>query len=324
MSNTFHRLLLKNKRNLSISLIFVCAFYITAVLFADPEKIYAAFSRMNRLDWLLVLSCSFSNYILRFIRWHYYLRYLSHSISIFQNFLYYMTGFALTLTPAKIGETIRSTYLAQHAVPYTHSLAMFFSERFLDVVVIALLSLFSLQDSLENGSPHIRSFTIISVIVLVSFIPFLRQSFVTHFILLLSSKVKWHRLQSFLKYFVHLLNTARELFAFKPVTTGLFLGTVAWLIQGLAFYFILTTLSIDISLQQSIGIYAISLLAGGLSFIPGGIGTTEAVMVLLLTLLGADTATAIATALISRLSTLWFAVGLGLSTALFLSLREDH
>jgi len=323
MSSSFHRLLIKNRRNLSISLIFVCTLYFGAVLLADPEKIYSAFSKMSGLNWLLVVSCSLSNYILRFIRWHYYLHYLSHQISLLQHFLYYMAGFALTITPAKIGETIRSTYLAQHGVPYTHSLAMFFIERLLDVIVIALLSLFSLRIGWDNTSANINNFIIISVIAIVSFIPLLRQIFVTQFIELLRSKVSWLRLRKLLKHLILLLLTARDLFALKPIYTGFLLGTIAWVIQGFAFYFILTTLNIEIGLEQSIGIYAISLLAGALSFIPGGIGTTEAVMTLLLTMLGADTSTAIAAALISRLSTLWFAVGLGFCAALTLSFRDN-
>ena len=323
MSNYFHQLLIKNRRNLSISLIFVCILYFGAVLFADSEKIYSAFSKMSGLHWLLVLSCSLSNYILRFIRWHYYLHYLSHQISLFQHFFYYMVGFALTFTPAKIGETIRSTYLAQHEVPYTHSLAMFFSERLLDVIVIALLSLLSLQIGWDNASSSINSFIIISVIIIVSFIPLLRQAFVTQLIEMLSSRIPWIKLQKLLNHLILLLITARDLFAPKPIYMGFFLGAIAWFIQGVAFYFILTTLGIEISLEQSIGIYAISLLAGALSFIPGGIGTTETVMTLLLTMLGADTATAIAASLISRLSTLWFAVGLGFSAALILSFRDN-
>jgi len=234
-----------------------------------------------------------------------------------------MVGFALTFTPAKIGETIRSTYLAQHEVPYTHSLAMFFSERLLDVIVIALLSLLSLQIGWDNASSSINSFIIISVIIIVSFIPLLRQAFVTQLIEMLSSRIPWIKLQKLLNHLILLLITARDLFAPKPIYMGFFLGAIAWFIQGVAFYFILTTLGIEISLEQSIGIYAISLLAGALSFIPGGIGTTETVMTLLLTMLGADTATAIAASLISRLSTLWFAVGLGFSAALILSFRDN-
>lgn len=320
MPSTFHTLFLKNKRNLSIILVFVCVLYIGMILFAEPAKIFSAFSKMSALSWLLILSCSFSNYLLRFMRWHYYLRYLKHPIPLTLHFLYYMAGFALTLTPAKVGETIRSTYLAQHAVPYTQSLAVFFSERFLDVVVIALLSLFVLQ--FENTEHHYHYFIVISVVVVVSFIPLLRQTFVTRSLSAVADKISLQPIRTLLQHLSRLLTTARTLFAYQPIYIGLLLGSIAWLIQGLAFYFILTTLDINISLQQSIGIYAISLLAGAVSFIPGGIGTTEAVMTLLLTLLGADTPTAIAAALISRLSTLWFAVALGFGAALVLSFEK--
>ncbi len=63
------------------------------------------------------------------------------------------------------------------------------------------------------------------------------------------------------------------------------------------------------------GIYAVSLLAGAVSFIPGGIGSTELVMGLLLSKLGADNTVFMTAPLISRLSTLWFAVIVGLFAA---------
>ena len=277
---------------------------------------------MNLTHWLFMLACSLLNYLLRFVRWHYYLRYLTHSIPASQNFLYYLAGFALTLTPAKVGETIRSSYLAQHGVPYTRSLAMFFVDRFADVVVVSLLSLFVLKVS--GHSEHINQFIIIMVTIIVSFIPLMRQTFVTRFLYNLHKKITWNFLSKTLLHLSQLLTTARDLLALKPVYTGLLLGLFAWFIQGIAFYFIVTTLGIEITLQQSIGIYAISLLAGAASFIPGGIGTTEAAMTLLLTLLGADTATAIAAALISRLATLWFAVCLGFTAALILSFNSEN
>jgi len=324
VQNIFHTLLLKNKRNLSISLIFACVLYIGLVLFSEPDKILAAFSKLSIQNWLLILCCSLTNYLLRFFRWHYYLSYLKHYVPSYQNLLYYMAGFALTLTPAKIGETIRSTYLAQHSVPYTQSFAMFFTERFLDLVIIALLSIFILQSQFASPHENVNNFIIISIIVIVSFIPLLRQSFVTQFLDYIQLRIHWPKFQALLQHFKHLISTARDFFTLKPIVIGFIFGTIAWIIQGLAFYFILTTLNVDINLQQSVGIYAISLLAGAISFVPGGIGTTEAVMTLLLSFLGVDSSTAIAAALISRLSTLWFAVSLGFIAATILSFRENY
>jgi len=324
MTTIFHSLILNNKRNLSLILVFVCVLYLSVIFFADPEKIFNSFSKLSLLNWLLILSFSLTNYFLRFIRWHYYLSCFKHKIPFSQNFLYYMSGFALTLTPAKVGETIRSTYLAQHAVPYTHSLAMFFTERFLDVIIIALLSLFIFQSALDDGSHPYKYFVLVSIIIFVSFIPLLRQSFVTQILAFLSAKAPWYKGKQFLNYVIEFIKTTRSLFCLKPIYIGFLLSAMAWVIQGFAFYFILTTLNVDITLQQSIGIYAISLLAGAASFVPGGIGTTDAVLIILLTLLGSDTPTAIAAALISRLSTLWFAVFIGFTTATVLSFKESQ
>ena len=53
------------------------------------------------------------------------------------------------------------------------------------------------------------------------------------------------------------------------------------------------------------------MLAGALSFMPGGLGGAEAVMVGLLVWAGIGDAEALVATVLIRLSTLWFAVGIG-------------
>ena len=79
----------------------------------------------------------------------------------------------------------------------------------------------------------------------------------------------------------------------------------------LGFYLLLQYLDLPASPPLALGIYALSLLAGALSFLPGGLGSTEAAMGLMLLASGADAPTAVAATLIYRLVSLWFAVGLG-------------
>lgn len=68
---------------------------------------------------------------------------------------------------------------------------------------------------------------------------------------------------------------------------------------------------VRISVETGIGIYAIAVLAGALLFLPGGLGSTEAVMCVLLVAFGADSPAAVAITLLCRIATLWFAVALG-------------
>ena len=59
------------------------------------------------------------------------------------------------------------------------------------------------------------------------------------------------------------------------------------------------------------GIYPLAMLVGALSFVPGGVGTTELAIVLMLNRLGIATADAIAVAVAARLVTLWYAIAVG-------------
>jgi uncharacterized protein (TIRG00374 family) len=67
-------------------------------------------------------------------------------------------------------------------------------------------------------------------------------------------------------------------------------------------------------LGLAILIYAVTTVAGALSFLPGGLLVTEAGMTLLLvqSARGVDEPTAVAATLLIRLATLWFAVLIGL------------
>jgi len=61
-------------------------------------------------------------------------------------------------------------------------------------------------------------------------------------------------------------------------------------------------------------IYAVTTIAGALSFLPGGLGVTEGAMTMMLVTGSTqlDPATALDATLLTRLATLWFAIAIGL------------
>jgi uncharacterized protein (TIRG00374 family) len=303
----------RQKRTLALSLVIAATLYLSVVFLIGYESILAAMTRLGWHGWLLILACSFSNYVLRFVRWLMYLKRFGYQIPHSLHFHYYMSGFALTTTPAKAGETIRSLYLKAHGVDFHHSLAMFFTERFLDVIVITLLAGLSVLSFAEYGQ-----FIFGTAIVLLLFLPLLRSGIMVHNLQQLTVMIRFNRLRRLVLYLSSLLDAARNLLEWRMLYSGMLIGLLAWSIQGIAFYFILTVMQTGIPWHIAMSIYAISLLAGALSFIPGGIGTTEAVMGVLLLNSGTDTVTAVAVPLISRLATLWFAVCLGLLSSLYL------
>jgi uncharacterized protein (TIRG00374 family) len=69
---------------------------------------------------------------------------------------------------------------------------------------------------------------------------------------------------------------------------------------------------LDITILDASSLQPAATLIGAASMIPGGIGTTEAALALLLGRLSVDPVAAVGVAVTFRLATLWFAVGLGI------------
>jgi len=93
---------------------------------------------------------------------------------------------------------------------------------------------------------------------------------------------------------------------------ALALGAVGWCSEGLSFFVVLHALGAGLNPGACVFIFAFAMMVGAISVLPGGLGSTEATMIGLLVTqhVGFDVAV-VATAVV-RVTTLWFAVSLGL------------
>ena len=82
-------------------------------------------------------------------------------------------------------------------------------------------------------------------------------------------------------------------------------------------------LEADPGVAISVGIYALSMLIGAVSFLPGGIGGAEVSMGFMLITAGIGEQMSVVATLICRIATLWFAVLLGLLAIGYLSARGE-
>ena len=309
----------RHQRVIILSLFLAAGFYLTAVLLTGYQQAIEAFYRMGPGGWLLLFTASLCNYSLRYIRWQYYLSLSGWKLTHKLHLRYYLSAFALTTTPGKAGETIRSVLLRPHGIPYHTSLACFFTERLLDLVVITIIALLAILHFSDY-----KTFVLISITVLIALVPAIRSKSLRAQIIMMWKKRKKSRLGHFLWHVISLLKNARILLSPRPLYIGVTTGLLAWSLQGIAFYFVVHTLGFETTITIALGIYAVSLLAGAASFIPGGIGSTELVMGLLLLASGAGETVAITAPLISRLSTLWFAVLIGMLAAGSLGLHRSQ
>ncbi len=287
-------------RAILIGLIIIVAFYSLAAILADWASFSTAVVKLPGMIWVQLVGFSILSYFSRFIRWHYFLIIMGYKIPILRNLEIYLAAFALTITPGKIGETIRSVYLHRYGVSYPRSIGAFVSERLLDLVAVGVLATFITSSFSGQRALIFLLIAIVSTILLL----FFRKS-------LMALVVKQVTKHSPVNHLNKLIATIYFLLSGYRLTIALALSLMAWIAQGYSLYLIVQVLGYEVTASMVIAIYSLSILAGAASFIPGGLGATEVAIVLLLSSIGIGQADSITASLASRGVTLWFAVSIG-------------
>ncbi len=284
--------------------------YLGLALWAGWREVLAAVVQVGPFVLIGLLALSLCNYLLRFLRWSSYLALLDAPVPWRINLAVYFSGFALTTSPGKLGETLRSLLLMPHGVPAPASLAAFFAERVSDLLAILVLTAVGLWAySPARPVVGLALAAVVFFLVLVQWTALITS--IDQWAASLAQK--WARL--IVQLCVIILHF-RRCFSLTAMAMGLAIGVLAWFAEGFGFWWLLAALGHPLPLTTAVFIYAFAMLIGGLSFLPGGLGSSEAVMIGLLVLNGLPEPAAVTATLICRLATLWFAVGLG---AIFLT-----
>lgn len=299
---------------LVISVVLSVAGYALAMVWSGEGV--DGFGAVSLTTWGMVLALSLANYLLRFWRWQWYMHELSGvTVPRWRHLLIYFSGFALTTTPGKAGEIIRSLYLKPQGIGISHSVSGLFVERLIDLIAITLLSVYALA-SYGNEAMQVAAAIVVSMVFIA--LPLL------HFRpLWLGVERLSYRLPSVLRSVVlklcHLVQDSARILKNRHLYGGLVIGVVAWFAEGFGFYILLQSLDAQLSMPMAVGVYSTGMLAGALSFMPGGLGGAEAAMAWLLVTLGTQQSIAIVATVVCRIATLWFAVALGALACLWLT-----
>jgi uncharacterized protein (TIRG00374 family) len=290
--------------------------YLAIILWTGRADVSAAFGMLRPDTLLALLALSLANYLIRFGRWRTYLRQLGVRLDLLHDLRIYIGGFALTTTPGKSGELARTLWLRPYGVPVDSSAAVFLVERVQDFIAIVVLS--SLGLSLYPGAAGRWALLAGIALVIAVFSVFLLSDRVER----LANMRTIRPLHRLLMKLASVSRHARDCVRPRPLLVGLFAGLIAWSCEGMAFAILLRALGHPVTPVTALSIYAFSMLAGAISFMPGGLGSSEATMILLLRFVGVPLSLAVPATLIIRATTLWFAVLLGV-LALSIRLRPS-
>ncbi len=280
--------------------------YLGFSLWGGWHEVVTALLKVGVIGTVIALLLSLTNYLLRFVRWQKFLAQLGHRVYWQESLRIYIGGFGLTILPGKVGESIRSVFLKNHGISYPESLAAFFSEQLSNLISMLLLVTVGLW-----AYPQAKPMVLILGALILTILTVLQQTRLLRAFQIFAKQKLPARAAHLISSSIEIVLHSRRCFSLSMLLYGIAIGLVAWGAEGVAFYYIMQVLGSDMSLQTALFIYAFSMLVGALSFLPGGLGGTEATMVALLMLNNIPQPQAVAATVLIRLATLWFAVALG-------------
>lgn len=290
-----------------LGLLAVTILYVAGLAWADAKgEVSSSLPLLFALLPVLTL-VSMTTYLIRYLRWFWLLGRIGRSVKFAKGFLAYLTGFAFTATPGKAGELLRIRYFEPLGVPASRILAAFFFERSMDLLVVLGLSALYLRRPALLAWLSVFTFGLVAVLILL-----VSRLTIVGWLVSRSARRNFRRLSHLLSLLQTALEEVRQWIRPLELIVAVALGLVAWGVTSAAFVHLLFRLGIAIPELQALGIYPFSMLAGAASMLPGGVGSTEATIVAILSEEGVELPTALLAAIGIRLATLWFAILCGL------------
>lgn len=279
------------------------------VMLGDVKNLGARLGEFRWWAFGAALGLALANYAIRFLRWQLYLAKQRVRVPVASSAIVFGAGLSLSITPAKLGELVKSYLLREmHDVPATQTAPIVVAERVTDLLALLLVAvvgvaLYGVQTTLVIGAGSVIALGLVllawprptrALIDLVT-----RPAFSRRF------REPLHEV------YTGLVTLCRP----GLLVTATLIAIPAWGAECVGFALICNAFpGTEVALPLAMVIYAATSIAGALSFLPGGLGVTEGAMTVLLVRSAAhiDQATALDATLLTRLATLWFAVALGL------------
>jgi uncharacterized protein (TIRG00374 family) len=305
------------RRVLLVTFVGVLLYGLFAV-YTGVQQIGSSLAKFHAVALIAALSLACFNYLLRFLKWQYYLAELEiRGVPWLDSLLVFLTGFVLTITPGKVGEVFKSAVLAKtHGIPMERTASIVIADRLTDVIGIVLLIVAG-GATFPKGLPWAVA-GVVAVSVGLVFI-------------LWQAPARWlcdrlergqGKLAAAVPKLRQALDSLRILARPRVLVIPALLSVCAWGAEGAALYVLLRGFEQNVGLPLSAIVYASATLAGALVPLPGGLGIVESLLRAGLVGWGhLEQGPATAAMILVRLCTLWWAVVVGFAALFALRLR---
>jgi uncharacterized protein (TIRG00374 family) len=305
-------------RRVIVAMLLGVLVYGVAVLYAGINNMRDSLATFAWWTFVAALALASTNYVLRFLKWQYYLGRLGISgIKPLDSFLIFLSGFVLTVTPGKVGEVFKSAVLAKtHGVAAARTAPIIVAERLTDAIGVIVLIV--IGSAAYAGGLEWAIAGAFAVTVGLLFVVWERP--VRAFIAALEKRPG--KLGTLAPKLAEAYGSLRIVAGPAALLWPTFLSILGWGCEGFALFLLLRGFHQTVPLGVAVFFYATATLAGALVPVPGGLGVAEAmIQEQLVRLGGVAQAEATSSMILIRFATLWWAVLVGFAALFVLRLR---
>lgn len=311
----------KYRKKILFSIIFGAIVFLGLSLYANFNELIEAYSLYNWIMFPIVLLLSLCNYAARFIKWEYYTNILNIKVERKMSIIIFLSSFIMSVTPGKIGEVFKSYLLKeQNGTPVSKSAPIVLAERITDFLSLILLSIIG-AIMFGYGTDYMVGFGLFFLLIVL----IISSKKISYFLISFFEKIKFF---SRISHKIHnAYDSIYKLVRIKELIICIIISIFAWGFECFSFYLVLNGFNVagipNIDIFIATFVYGFATIAGALTMLPGGLGATDASITGLLVLMAIPKSIAVASTIIIRGATLWFAVLVGI-IAVYIYQKVSH
>jgi len=252
-----------------------------------------------------VLALVTISYCVRFLKWEYYLRHLGIDIPVRTSLFVFFSGLMMVMTPGKAGEFWKAWLLRDlREIPVSRTASVVGAERVSDLIALSAFAFLGLL--LYRQSSVVLVGVVLIFLIGISLLQW--RGFCLRVLNVLESLPVVGGYATELHEFYESTYT---LFQLRPLSVALVISLLAWGLEGVALWVVLSGFSSQATLLAGLFVLGLGSVVGAASLLPGGLAAAEASMVGMLVVLGYTQTVAVSATVIVRVGTLWYGVILG-------------
>jgi len=260
------------------------------IYFSNITKVIEVLSKSNVYFIVLALISGVILIVLKSFRWKFMLTFINVHASFYNAFSSFNAALFLgNITPGRLLEPIRGYLLKlKMKCSFSETTLLVVAERVIDILIYIVFSIITIEIVKTQLPENIARISLITlsaafVISVIGLFVLNSKKFTLKFFTLISKfpivKKFRNKISSFSKKFS---SAFYKIMSVKKLTLTLVITCIIWIFEGLVLYFALLSIGIQLSILVCIGFVCLSILIGLLSFLPGGLGSTEVVLILLI------------------------------------------